>query len=99
MSEKMIEIKGRKFSEETIAEALQKLCNFEPEKSYQYQFQKGDVAKNKYGDYRIICGSDYVGSLIAIDMKGRCQARSQVEFERCGYRKIGILSDFIKDDC
>lgn len=89
----MITIKGKQFSEETIVEALMKHCNFEEEKE-KYIFQAGDIAK--FGIHlRIIVWVN--GNLVACDGGGYCVARGQAEFESCGYKKIGILTDFIKN--
>jgi len=90
-----ITVRGKTFSEATVVEALQKHCNFEPEK--RDIFQPGDIVVNKWGDRRIICVGGK-GDLTAIDFNGKHQS-NLADFKECGYRKIGLLSNFIARDC
>jgi len=87
----MIKIRGKEFSEETIVEALQKHCNFEEKK---YILQAGDVVVNSDGQHRVIVG--YVQP-IAYNLSGNRMSEVQSEFEYFGYKKIGTLTDFIKN--
>lgn len=97
MSEKMHEIDGlggRKVSDSTIVEALQKHYGFEEKP---YVFQAGDVAISRDFDsaLRVIC-RDKKGEIMSIDLNGYVQSTSQESFELCHYKKIGVLRDFIK---
>lgn len=87
---KMIEIKGRQFSEDTIAEALKAYAGFEP-----YEFKAGDVIKDDNdGDIRIVF-SNYKNSLETISLYGK-EGMSAKKIQNCyNYRKIGVISDFI----
>ncbi len=92
MSEKMIPVRGKQVSEATIVEALQKHCGFEEKK---YVFQAGDVIVlgNSRDIYIII---DNHGVLESFWLDGIQREKGQAEFESKGYKKIGVLSDFIK---
>lgn len=87
----MITIRNKQFSEETIIAALQKHCNFEGKK---YIFKAGDVARHQDGSYRIIIGFSHP---ISYDLYGNKASNCQKDFEFYGYKKVGILNDFIKD--
>lgn len=87
----MIKIRGKQFSEDTIAEALEAYCNFE-EKSY--IFQAGDVV-NYEGMYRIIIR--YNSKLVAFNLQGSSMSSGQKDFEDLRYKKIGTLTDYIKN--
>ena len=92
MSEKMIPIRGKHVSEDTIVEALQKHCGFEEKP---YVFKVSDLAENRDGGKRIIC-PDSNGGVMSIDLSGFHMSSSQSSFDALGYKKIGVLSDFIK---
>jgi len=89
---KEIEIKGKKFSEETIVEALKAHVGFEET----YQFKAGDVCINDFGDKRIICKSNSASELVSFNSEGKAQSVGQSGFELMGYEKIGELKDFLK---
>jgi len=91
MSEKMIEIKGQKVSESTIVEALKRHCSFQEN----YQFQTGDVAKNEWGEWRVVIKTD-IGLIIGCDKFGNWQGADQKDFESVGYQKITTLSELIE---
>ena len=91
MSERMIEIKGQKISESTIIEALRKHCGFQET----YQFQAGDVARNRWGEWRIIV-RDSVGRIISCSINGRWEGTNQDTFEFCGYQKVATFSELIE---
>ena len=93
---KLIPIEGRgEVSEETIKQALdEKFGKTEP-KPEPYQFKAGDVCKNMYGDNRIIIKER--GELRAFARNGGYSGSyGQKTFEEYKYRKIGVISDFIK---
>jgi len=95
MSEKMITVKGKDFSEDTIVEALKKQCLFEEEKEEEpYVFKVGDVARNRADKARIILRIN--GEMRSINNKGIEESEGQHDFEVFGYKLIGVLSDFIK---
>jgi hypothetical protein len=83
---------GKPVSEETVELALQEYFAKHPEPPY--QFQAMDVAKNEYGQIRIIMASN--GKLVSYDPVGGFQSMGQSSFENAGYKKIGVISDFIK---
>lgn len=89
----MITIRGKQFSEETIVEALEKHCNFEEEK---YIFQPGDVVVNRGGDFRIIVGNVF-SNFASYNLQGYKQSNLQEDFEYWGYKKIGTLTNYIKE--
>jgi len=91
---KMINIKGREISEETVIEALKKHCNFEEKFKEKYIFQAGDIAVNCNKEKRIIVGT--CGRLVSIDANGNEQSKSQQSFESWGYEKIGKLKDLLE---
>ena len=90
----MITIKGREVSEDTIALALMQYFTEHPEK---YIFQAGDVVKNMYENKRVIF-KNAAGHLrsIALETNEEVATVGQKDFEKFGYRKIGVLSDYIK---
>jgi len=88
----MINIKGRMVSEDTADIALQEYFKSRPEPPY--QFKAADVARNNAGRTRIIV-RDYE-QLVSYDTDGVFQAGSQEDFEECGYKKIGVITDYIK---
>ena len=95
MSE-MITIKGMEVSEDTIALALMQYFTEHPKK---YIFQAGDVAsyedEGQDSDYRIIV--KYKGELLSFLINGEYSSSyCQRQFESNKYRKIGVLSDYIK---
>lgn len=95
--EKMHEIEGlgdKAVSDSTITEALKE--HFSEKEKKPYEFQAGDICLTRPNHQkRLILKID--GKLRAFDVKdGECMARGQREFEECGYRKIGVISDFIK---
>ena len=87
----MITIKGREVSEDTIALALMQYFTEHPEK---YIFQAGDVVENQDGNKRIIVS--FSGSRLSFSPNGRVESRCQEQFKKYGYRKIGVLSEYIK---
>lgn len=95
-------IRGKEFSEETIAEALQKHCNFEEKKKIDI-FQTGDVVLfDDWGGnsfYRILLR--YKGELLSFDLNGQWldkeHNKRQNHFKLLGYKKVGTLADFIKN--
>jgi hypothetical protein len=91
---KTVTVKGREWSEDTIELALQEYVKSHPES---YQFQAGDVIVCDGGDKekRIILNTEE-GKLISIDRQGNFMSKGQEEFEIWDYRKIGVISDFIK---
>ena len=97
MSE-MITIKGREVSEDTIALALMQYFTEHPEK---YIFQAADVVEKLGANTgkRLIIEIDgklravYVDDGFAISSNN---VNGQAGFERCEYRRIGVLSDYIK---
>ena len=89
----MIRIKGREVSEDTIALAL---MQYFTEHSEEYIFQAGDVAENMNGDRRLIINIDEKLRAVNIENGVALFTNGQVEFEKCKYRKIGVLSEYIK---
>ena len=84
-------IKGKEFSEDTIAEALQKHCNFEEKP---YIFQAGDVV-TCCGCSRIILET-LSNEFISFDVRdGTELLKGQEMFETYRYKKIGTLTDYI----
>jgi len=67
-------------------------------KEEEYIFKAGDVVRSGCGwsecPTRIIAGMG--PALEAFDLNGWPQAKGQQEFKEYRYRKIGVLSDFIK---
>ena len=91
-----MKIKGIEFSEETIVKALER-AGISLEEPKPYQFQAGDVVEYGVGSRRIICLTSK-GNLEAFGLNGytKCASGGQKCFENAGYRKIGVLSDYIK---
>ena len=83
----MIMIRGKGFSEDTIAEALQKHCNFEQP----YVFQSGDIVICN-GQPRIILKRKT--GLVAFCTDGATASVGHYEFEVNNYVKIISLNDF-----
>lgn len=67
----------------------------EPKPEPEYQFQGGDVARCKFNDIRIIVNVPDKG-IMSVSSDGNCASTNQKDFEYYKYKKIGILSDFIK---
>lgn len=87
-----MKIKGIEFSEETIVGWAEKAgISFEEPK---YEFKAGDVAESNQGLKRMIlyCRN----GLCSFDPNGHEASSKQQEFEVAGYKKIGVISDFIK---
>ncbi len=62
-----------------------------------YQFKAGDVVENEQGKKRVIVrdvSPHYV--LKAFTLHGHFQTEGQKEFEAVPYKKIGVISDYIK---
>lgn len=90
---KMIEIKGKRFSADTIAESLTADLGVQfPPQVKPYQFQAGDVAENVHGLRRVIVKSDD-GVLMSVDGDGTYITKGQAAFEYAGYKKIGTLKE------
>ena len=89
----MIEVNGKPVSEETVELALQEYFSKHPPKSY--QFKQGDVVVSSDGLTRIIV---YGGSnkMVSYAPNGYIASRNQQQFENAGYKKIGVISDYIK---
>ena len=95
MKTETVELNGVPISKETILGwAAQCGVKIEPPKPEPYQFKAADVARNNAGRTRIIV-RDY-GKLVSYDTDGGFQAGSQEDFEECGYKKIGVITDYIK---
>ena len=98
MSERMITIEGREFSEDTVKEALKKHCDFEAEKKH--IFRPGDVAIHQLSPaYPRIIVSDSRKGVAARDLHGLgFPAAGQDEFEHYGYEFVGRITDYINED-
>jgi hypothetical protein len=59
-----------------------------------YQFKAGDVIENRDGHKRIIAG--YSNELKSFNLGGLPRSIGQYDFELWGYKKIGVIKDFIK---
>ena len=55
---------------------------------------QGDIAVNAEGTLRLIVGSS--GDMVSVDIFGRAQS-SQVNFKYWGYKKVGVISDYISE--
>ncbi|KKN22338.1 hypothetical protein LCGC14_0916040 [marine sediment metagenome] len=94
----MIKIKGKEVSEDTIALALMQYFTKHPEK---YVFRAGDVVE--YNGIGRGCGKRIIVRIGGVLHSVRVDTgihlshtQSQRRFEECEYRKIGVLSDYIK---
>lgn len=89
---------GTEVSEDTVVSALKKAgINVEPPKP-KHIFQAGDVARSKYGYWRLIIKIN--GKLYAVDKYGYVMGEhsskiGQEHFEEFGYKFIGKQSDLI----
>ncbi len=95
MSE-MITIKGREVSEDTIALALMQYFTEHREK---YIFQAGDVVvsnddKKENPAKRLV--SRIRGKLKAVTLDTNSEILVDIDVQTFGYRKIGVLSEYIK---
>ena len=90
-----IDVKGYgKVSEETIAEALRAKFG-RSKKEELYQFKAGDVIRNAGGVRVVVEGTR--DKLLVNDIYGHKVALyNQGDFYDWSYRKIGVLSDYIK---
>ena len=88
----MIELFGLNLTEETVKLACEKYGIRFPEP--EYHFESGDVVCTKEGCIRVIC-KDHTG-LLSFALNGTFQSIGQDEFEKHGYKKIGVLKDYIK---
>ncbi len=82
----MIEIRGRKFSENTIIEALKAHCDWKEE----IKFEAGDVLTNGLHSIRIIISVD--GKLVAYGNDGRGTIEIS-ELKHMLYKKIGRIQN------
>ncbi len=82
---KIINIKGKEISEDTIIEALKKHCGFEEEPD----LKAGDIVRNAYGTRIIV--KDIGGLLMAYNLGGLEQA-DETNSAWKNYKKIGTLS-------
>ena len=83
-------------SEDTIKAALAIYIKGEPEK---YIFQAGDVIvnnddKKENPDKRLV--SRIRGKLKAVSLDNNSEVLMDIDVQTFGYRKIGLLSDYIK---
>ncbi|KKM25502.1 hypothetical protein LCGC14_1594430 [marine sediment metagenome] len=89
---------GNDVSQETVDAAMEEYTLRHPE---EYIFQAGDVVENKYNAKRVIVKvkiDDNCGETItrSVGLDGEQEHHCQSGFEEQGYRKIGVLSDYIK---
>ncbi len=83
---------GKKVSLETIEIALEAYFEKHPE---EFIFQAGDVCDTATkGEVRIIISNN--GNVESYNADGKLCSTSQKQFEASGYRKIGVLSEYIK---
>lgn len=96
MLDKMIDVDGRKYSVDTVKEALKSAGIF-TEKKERYIFRAGDVVEyREYGmvSRRVIVNvSDELWG-ISVD-SGRNTVKGQDNFEAYGYKKIGKLKNYL----
>ena len=82
--------------EKDIAILQENLAKLKTEKMKKSEFEPGDIAKNCNGCARLIVkGSDK--KVFSVDICGVFQSFEQ-DFKYHYYRKIGRISDFIKDE-
>ncbi len=91
---------GNKISLETVDAAMEEYTKKHPEpepEPEKYVFQAGDVVVNSFGRKRVIV--KLREELVPINVEtGNVYfaERGQSAFEKQKYRKIGVLSDYIK---
>ena len=87
---KMIRLSnGNDVSQETVDAAMEEYTLRHPE---EYIFQVGDVIQGVYGKRIIV---SIRGDVYSVGIDGNRRS-DQKEFSECKYRKIGVLSDYIK---
>ena len=84
---------GKKVSLETIEIVLEAYFEKHPE---EYIFQAGDVVESGDKSKRIFVQVE--GKIMPVDAETGFAYYSETQqgYERCGYRKIGVLSEYIK---
>ncbi len=88
---------GVEISEETVVAALEKAgieAHLPEPKKPKHIFEAGDVAKNEYGEIRIIIKKNW--KVYSFGLAGEYQNTNQCGFERLGYQYIGRLEDLLK---
>lgn len=90
--DKMIDVKGKKVSESTVVEALEKHCGFEEKK--EYVPQAGHVVQSWKGEERFVIKLGCSGELATIDKSGAIISRSRGKFSGCNYKYLGKLNGF-----
>jgi len=84
---------GVEISEETVVAALEK-AGIETKPKPKHIFKAGDVARNEYGELRIIIKRS--GEICSFGLVGEYQNTGQDGFERLNYEYIGRLKDLLK---
>jgi len=83
----MITIRGKQFSEDTIAKALEKHCNFEKP----YIFKSGDIVTYN-GHPCILLSTDF--GLTGFCPDGAITVTGQCAFVEQGYKKVSSLDNY-----